>query len=100
MIRTHLQHNRLLERGRSATPRSFKTDERFDSVLALLLRSGYANAAEVLFDSVYRRANELNPALLLPVLSDVEAKEQELKRQLQALKTTQTANLGVYGRST
>ena len=88
------QQNRLLERGRTS-PRSFKTDERFDTVLALLLRSGYANTAEVLFDAVYRRANELNPTLGLPVLSDVANREQELLRQLAALKATQAADLGV-----
>ena len=68
-------------------------------MLGLLLRSGYSNAAEVVYDAVYRRANELNPALCLPVLSDVADREQELQRQLLELKTTQTADLGVYGRS-
>ena len=93
------QQNRLLERGRRvASPRSFKTDERFESVLGLLLRSGYSNAAEVVYDAVYRRANELNPALCLPVLSDVADREQKLQRQLAALKDTQAADLGVFGR--
>ena len=93
------QQNRLLERGRRvASPRSFKTDERFESVLGLLLRSGYSNTAEVLFDCVFRRANELNPSLCLPVLSDVADREQELQRQLAALKDTQAADLGVFGR--
>ena len=68
-------------------------------MLGLLLRSGYSNAAEVVYDAVYRRANELNPALCLPVLNDVADREQELQRQLLELKTTQTADLGVYGRS-
>ena len=93
------QQNRLLERGRRvASPRSFKTDERFESVLGLLLRSGYSNAAEVVYDAVYRRANELNPALCLPVLSDVADREQELQRQLAELKKTQVADLGALRR--
>ena len=67
-------------------------------MLGLLLRSGYSNAAEVVYDAVYRRANELNPALCLPVLSDVADREQDLQRQLAALKNTQAADLGVFGR--
>ena len=94
MLNSYLQQNRLLERGRTS-PRSFKTDERFDTVLALLLRCGYTNSAEVLFDSVYRRANELNPKLGLPVLSDLADREKELQRQLAALKATQVTDLGV-----
>lgn len=95
---TRFQQNRLLERGRTS-PRSFKTDERFDTVLALLLRSGYANTAEVLFDAVYRRANDLNPTLGLPVLSDLADRKQDLRRQLAALKATQVADLGVLRNS-
>ena len=86
------KHNRLLERGRLSTPRSFKADQRFETVLELLLRSGYSNTAEVLFDCVFRRANELNPALCLPVPSDVADREQELQRQLAELKKTQAAD--------
>ena len=66
--------------------------------MELLLRSGYSNTAEVLFDSVFRRANELNPALCLPVLSDVADREQELQRQLVELKKTQVADLGALRR--
>ena len=95
----YAQQNRLLERGRRvASPRSFKTDERFESVLGVLLRAGYANTAEVLFDCVFRRANELNPALCLPVLSDIADREQELQRQLAELKKTQVADLGALRR--
>ena len=67
-------------------------------MLELLLRSGYSNTAEVLFDCVFRRANELNPALCLPVLSDVADREQELQRQLAELKKTQVADLGALRR--
>ena len=67
-------------------------------MLGVLLRSGYANAAEVVYDAVYRRANELNPALCLPVLSDVADREQELQRQLAELKKTQVADLGALSR--
>ena len=67
-------------------------------MLELLLRSGYSNTAEVLFDCVFRRANELNPALCLPVLSDVADREQELQRQLAELKKTQAADLGALRR--
>ena len=67
-------------------------------MLGLLLRSGYSNAAEVVYDAVYRRAKELNPALCLPVLIDVADREQELQRQLAALKNTQAADLGVLRR--
>ena len=99
MFNRYSQQNRLLERGRRiASPRSFKTDERFDSVLGLLLQSGYSNSAEVLYDAVYRRANELNPALCLPVLSDVAKREQELQRQLAELKKTQVVDLGALRR--
>ena len=94
MLSTYRQHNRLLERGRVSSPRSFKSDQRFESVLNLLLRSGYSNAAEVVYDCVFRRANELNPAFCLPVLSDVADREQELQRQLAELKKTQVADLG------
>ena len=99
MFNRYSQQNRLLERGRRvASPRSFKTDERFESVLGVLLRSGYANAAEVVYDAVYRRANELNPALCLPVLSDIADREEELQRQLAELKKTQVADLGAMKR--
>ena len=92
MFHNRSKHNRLLERGRLSTPRSFKADQRFETVLELLLRSGYSNTAEVLFDCVFRRANELNPALCSPVLSDVADREQELQRQLAELKKTQAAD--------
>ena len=99
MLNRYSQQNRLLERGRRvASPRSFKTDERFESVLGVLIRSGYANAAEVVYDAVYRRANELNPALCLPVLSDIADREQELQRQLAELKKTQVSDLGALRR--
>ena len=67
-------------------------------MLGLLLRSGYFNAAEVVYDAVYRRANELNPALCLPVLSDVADREQELQRQLAELKKSQVSDLGALRR--
>lgn len=67
-------------------------------MLGVLLRAGYSNTAEVLFDCVFRRANELNPALCLPMLSDVADREQELQRQLSELKKTQAADLGVLRR--
>ena len=51
-----------------------------------------------LLDCVFRRANELNPALCLPVLSDVADREQELQRQLAELKKTQVADLGALRR--
>ena len=98
MLKPYLQQNRLLERGGVAKPLSFKIDERFDAVLALLLRSGYSNTAEVLFDSVYRLANNLNESLGLPVLSDVQDRENELHRQLNALKDTQAKGLGALRR--
>ena len=98
MLKPYLQQNRLLERGGVAKPTSFKTDERFDAVLALLLRSGYSNTAEVLFDSVYRLANNLNESLGLPVLSDVKDREHELQRQLTELKATQAKGLGALER--
>ena len=98
MFHNRSKHNRLLERGRLSTPRSFKADQRFETVLELLLRSGYSNTAEVLFDCVFRRANELNPSLCLPVLSDVADQEQELQRQLAELKKTQVADLGALRR--
>ena len=99
MFNRYSQQNRLIERGRRvASPRSFKTDERFESVLGVLIRSGYANAAEVVYDAVYRRANELNPALCLPVLSDIADREQELQRQLAELKKTQVSDLGALRR--
>ena len=44
----YLPQKRLLERGRSlASPRSFQTDELFESALGLLLRFGYYKAAAV-----------------------------------------------------
>ena len=99
MFNRYSQQNRLLERGRRvASPRSFKTDERFESVLGVLIRSGHANAAEVVYDAVYRRANELNPALCLPVLSDIADREQDFQRQLAELKKTQVADLGALRR--
>ena len=98
MFHNRSKHNRLLERGRLSTPRSFKADQRFETVLELLLRSGYSNTAEVLFDCVFRRANELNPALCLPVVCDVADREQELQRQLAELKKTQVADLGALRR--
>ena len=98
MLTRYSQQNRLLERGGVAKPRSFKTDERFEAVVGLLLRSGYSNTAEVLFDSVYRLANDLNKTLALPVLSDVKDREHELHRQLTALKDTQAKSLGALRR--
>lgn len=92
------KHNRLLERGRLSTPRSFKADQRFETVLELLLRSGYSNAAEVIFDCLYRRANDLNPALCLPVLSEVADRDAELQRQLSALRNAQPEKLGALRR--
>ena len=62
----YLQQNRLLERGRRfASPRSFKTDECLESVLGVLLRAGYANAAEVVYDAIYGRANGTELSTLL-----------------------------------
>ena len=66
--------------------------------MELLLKAGYSNTAEVLFDCVFRRANELNPVLCLPVLSDVENRERELQRQLVELKKTQVVDLGALRR--
>ena len=66
VLTRYSQQNRLLERGgQVALPRSFKTDERCESVLRVLLRAGYANAAEVVYDAIYGRANGTELSTLL-----------------------------------
>ena len=66
VLTRYSQQNRLLERGgQVGLPRSFKTDERFESVLRVLLRAGYANAAEVVYDAIYGRANGTELSTLL-----------------------------------
>ena len=66
VLTRYSQQNRLLERGgQVGLPRSFKTEEYFESVLGVLLRAGYANAAEVIYDAVYGRANGTELSTLL-----------------------------------
>jgi len=62
--------------------------------LEVLLQLGYSNTAKVVYEAVCRRANELNPALCLPLLSDGTEQEHELQLQLAEQMQTQAEDLG------
>ena len=87
---TRRASNRLYDSGTGGAVIALKADLLFKSAMDTLIREGYTNTAEAIYDAVYSKLNEIQGDRTYPSLEAFKEKkskeEQEMERALINLK--------------